>query len=128
MIGVPLHLPSAIICPCNDQNKTNQSYTHTMAPSNPSMLSPSPSPAGTIVSPLTSTSTSTTTNASAQGESSAGDYTKITSQTNNSGPGRSGRWTPDEKLLFLHGLKLHGRGRWKKIRYYLPTRYVTMCM
>ncbi|KAI2501091.1 hypothetical protein MHU86_13382 [Fragilaria crotonensis] len=95
-----------------------------MAPSNPSVLSPSPSPAGTIVSPLTSmsTSTSTTTNASAQGESSAGDYTKITSQSNNSGPGRSGRWTPDEKLLFLHGLKLHGRGRWKKIRYYLPTR------
>jgi SHAQKYF class myb-like DNA-binding protein len=35
---------------------------------------------------------------------------------------RSGRWTPDEKLLFLHGLKIYGRGRWKKIRHFLPTR------
>lgn len=35
---------------------------------------------------------------------------------------RSGRWTPDEKLLFLHGLHIFGRGRWKKIRQFLPTR------
>jgi Myb-like DNA-binding domain len=35
---------------------------------------------------------------------------------------RSGRWTPEEKLLFLHGLRLYGRGRWKKIRQFLPTR------
>jgi hypothetical protein len=35
---------------------------------------------------------------------------------------RSGRWSPDEKLLFLHGLKVFGKGRWKKIRTFLPTR------
>ncbi len=35
---------------------------------------------------------------------------------------RSGRWTPDEKILFLHGLKIFGKGRWKKISIYLPQR------
>ncbi len=88
-----------------------------MAPSNPSMLSPSSSSAGTVTSPPAQ--------ALAQG-SLKGNYTMITSRTNSSGPGRSGRWTPDEKLLFLHGLKLHGRGRWKKIRQFLPTRYVSV--
>lgn len=35
---------------------------------------------------------------------------------------RSGRWTPDEKLLFLYGLKRFGKGRWKKMSVYLPHR------
>jgi len=35
---------------------------------------------------------------------------------------RSGRWTPDEKLLFLHGLKLFEEGDGKKIQKFLPTR------
>lgn len=35
---------------------------------------------------------------------------------------KHGRWSPEEKLLFLHGLKLFGRGRWKKIRAFLPLR------
>lgn len=35
---------------------------------------------------------------------------------------RAGRWSPEEKLLFLHGLKQFGRGRWKKIQTLLQTR------
>jgi hypothetical protein len=35
-----------------------------------------------------------------------------------------GRWTQDEKLLFLLGLKRYGKGRWKKMSVYLPHRYV----
>lgn len=35
---------------------------------------------------------------------------------------RAGRWSPEEKLLFLHGLKMFGRGKWKKIQTFLPTR------
>jgi hypothetical protein len=35
---------------------------------------------------------------------------------------RSGRWTPDEKILFLYGLKRFGKGRWKKMSIYLPHR------
>ena len=34
----------------------------------------------------------------------------------------SGRWTELEKLVFLHGLKAHGKGQWKKIHKDLPTR------
>ena len=34
----------------------------------------------------------------------------------------TGRWSPEEKLLFLHGLKQFGRGRWKNIQMFLPTR------
>jgi hypothetical protein len=37
---------------------------------------------------------------------------------------RSGRWTPDEKILFLYGLKRFGKGRWKKMSTFLPHRYV----
>jgi hypothetical protein len=35
---------------------------------------------------------------------------------------RKGRWTLDEKVLFLHGLKTYGKGRWKKISIFLPHR------
>lgn len=34
----------------------------------------------------------------------------------------SGRWSHEEKLLFLHGLKRFGKGRWKKMSVYLPHR------
>jgi Myb-like DNA-binding domain len=39
---------------------------------------------------------------------------------------RTGRWTPDEKILFLYGLKRFGKGRWKKMSIYLPHRYVQL--
>lgn len=35
---------------------------------------------------------------------------------------RTGRWTPDEKVLFLYGLRMFGKGRWKKMSVYLPQR------
>ncbi|VEU37695.1 unnamed protein product [Pseudo-nitzschia multistriata] len=35
---------------------------------------------------------------------------------------RTGRWTPDEKILFLYGLRMFGKGRWKKMSVYLPQR------
>jgi hypothetical protein len=35
-----------------------------------------------------------------------------------------GRWTFEEKILFLKGLRRYGRGKWKKIGSLLPTRYV----
>ena len=35
---------------------------------------------------------------------------------------RHGRWTLDEKLLFLYGLQQFGKGRWKKISAYVPHR------
>jgi hypothetical protein len=38
---------------------------------------------------------------------------------------RSGRWTLDEKILFLYGLQKFGKGRWKKMSVYLPNRYVS---
>lgn len=37
-------------------------------------------------------------------------------------PLRTGRWTPDEKILFLYGLRMFGKGRWKKMSVYLPQR------
>jgi hypothetical protein len=37
---------------------------------------------------------------------------------------RSGRWSLDEKVLFLYGLQKFGKGRWKKMSVYLPNRYV----
>jgi hypothetical protein len=39
---------------------------------------------------------------------------------------RSGRWTLDEKVLFLYGLQKYGRGKWKQIQCYCPGRYVEM--
>ena len=35
---------------------------------------------------------------------------------------RCGRWSLDEKLMFLYGLSLFGKGRWKKIHAYVPDR------
>lgn len=35
---------------------------------------------------------------------------------------RTGRWSLDEKILFLFGLRKFGKGRWKKISIYLPDR------
>jgi hypothetical protein len=35
---------------------------------------------------------------------------------------RVGRWTSDEKVLFLYGLRKFGKGRWKKISLYVPGR------
>mmetsp|Transcript_19160 Transcript_19160/g.36275 ORF Transcript_19160/g.36275 Transcript_19160/m.36275 type:complete len:213 (-) Transcript_19160:67-705(-) len=45
-----------------------------------------------------------------------------TTSTQASGSMRTGRWTLDEKLLFLYGLRMYGKGRWKKISVYLPNR------
>lgn len=38
---------------------------------------------------------------------------------------RTGRWTLDEKVLFLYGLQKFGKGRWKKMSVYLPNRYAS---
>lgn len=35
---------------------------------------------------------------------------------------RSGRWSLDEKIMFLYGLSKFGKGRWKKISVYVPDR------
>lgn len=35
---------------------------------------------------------------------------------------RLGRWSADEKILFLYGLRFFGKGRWKKISVFLPHR------
>jgi hypothetical protein len=35
---------------------------------------------------------------------------------------KCGRWSLSEKLLFLYGLSVHGKGRWKKISAYVPAR------
>lgn len=42
--------------------------------------------------------------------------------SNGGPPFRTGRWTPDEKILFLYGLRMFGKGRWKKMSVYLPQR------
>ena len=44
------------------------------------------------------------------------------------GAQRAGRWDLDEKILFLYGLQKYGKGRWKKIRTYVPGRYVRACV
>jgi hypothetical protein len=44
---------------------------------------------------------------------------------------RSGRWTLDEKVLFLYGLQKYGRGKWKYIQSYCPGRcvfYFALCV
>jgi hypothetical protein len=33
-----------------------------------------------------------------------------------------GRWNESEKLAFLQGLSIHGRGKWKAISHLIPTR------
>ena len=42
--------------------------------------------------------------------------------SNGAPPLRTGRWTPNEKILFLYGLRMFGKGRWKKMSVYLPQR------
>jgi hypothetical protein len=37
-------------------------------------------------------------------------------------PVRAGRWSLDEKILFLFGLQKFGKGHWKKISIYVPDR------
>lgn len=39
-------------------------------------------------------------------------------------PQKVGRWSLDEKILFLYGLKMYGKGRWKRMSKFLPDRYV----
>ena len=53
----------------------------------------------------------------------ASDADQASAKSTN-GAKRSGRWTLDEKILFLYGLRRFGKGRWKKISIYLPDRYV----
>lgn len=59
--------------------------------------------------------TSTTTNGDSSG---TGTTMKAVSQP----PVRAGRWSLDEKILFLFGLQKFGKGHWKKISMYVPDR------
>jgi hypothetical protein len=52
----------------------------------------------------------------------AGEKLVPATSTTDSPTLKIGRWSTAEKLLFLHGLKLFGRGRWKKISTFLPLR------
>jgi hypothetical protein len=47
--------------------------------------------------------------------------------TSGGGNNKTGRWSLDEKILFLYGLRKFGKGRWKKIGAYIPHRYVCVC-
>lgn len=38
-----------------------------------------------------------------------------------------GRWSQDERILFLYGLQTFGKGRWKKISSFVPNRSV-LCL
>jgi hypothetical protein len=58
-----------------------------------------------------------------EGEASGSSSKPLLTPASATGPvQRSGRWTPDEKILFLYGLKRFGKGRWKKMSIYLPHR------
>jgi hypothetical protein len=58
-----------------------------------------------------------------EGEASGSSSKLLLTPASATGPvQRSGRWTPDEKILFLYGLKRFGKGRWKKMSIYLPHR------
>ena len=39
---------------------------------------------------------------------------------------RQGRWSNEERLLFLKGLRRFGAGQWKEIGLYVTTRYVVV--
>jgi hypothetical protein len=43
--------------------------------------------------------------------------------SNNKQQHKTGRWTQGERFAFLQGLRIHGRGKWKKISRTIPTRY-----
>ncbi|KAL7576305.1 hypothetical protein ACA910_018126 [Epithemia clementina (nom. ined.)] len=47
---------------------------------------------------------------------------KSVSTSSDNSAKKSGRWSMDEKILFLYGLRRFGKGRWKKISIYLPDR------
>jgi hypothetical protein len=51
-----------------------------------------------------------------------GPWAAAGSSNNNGDPPRVGRWTLDEKILFLYGLQEFGKGHWKKISAYVPGR------
>ena len=40
------------------------------------------------------------------------------------GSTKGGRWTYDEKKMFLKGIRVFGRGKWSSIAKDIPTRYV----
>ena len=41
-------------------------------------------------------------------------------------PNKIGRWENWECMLFLDGLKIHGKGKWKQIALLIPTRLVDL--
>merc|ERR1719491_1078424 len=57
-----------------------------------------------------------------EGKHSDGSNFEAKPDINGGPPFRTGRWTPDEKILFLYGLRMFGKGRWKKMSVYLPQR------
>lgn len=60
----------------------------------------------------------------ASGSSSESEQTHSSDEKSNPvlGATKSGRWSLDEKLLFLYGLSIEGKGRWKRIHKYVPER------
>jgi len=85
---------------------------------------PSAIPCGSESANITDSSASSTSSEVVAKEASNSDGSNSDSkpETNVGQPFRSGRWTPDEKILFLYGLKMFGKGRWKKMSIYLPQR------
>jgi hypothetical protein len=79
--------------------------------------SPSPTPEDT-------SSTNSTPGNNSSAPTVVPSRRRTTSTQASSGNLRTGRWTLEEKLLFLYGLRKYGKGRWKKISVYLPHRYV----
>ena len=60
----------------------------------------------------------------ANGENGAVSDARYVPPTLAGQPARAGRWSLDEKILFLFGLQKFGKGHWKKISMYVPDRYV----
>lgn len=54
-----------------------------------------------------------------------GGTTKVvTDKENRPAKINRGRWTLQERLAFLRGLRVHGKSKWKEISKMIPTRYV----
>ena len=51
-----------------------------------------------------------------------GDATTSAAAESTYVPSVTGRWSLDEKILFLFGLQKFGKGHWKKISMYVPNR------